>query len=114
MAPRIAAALLVFCLTAFAQSGALTVNQLRVFLKSAIQQKMPDQEVAKYLRRQKLSERLDDRTIEDLQGKGLGPKTVAALHTLRDASASLKTARPEPPPPPPPPQKPPPSAEEQA
>jgi hypothetical protein len=112
--PSRVAAVLVFCLGAWAQSGALTVNKLREFLNSAMQQKMSDQEVARYLRTVKLSERLDDRTIEDLQGKGLGPKTVAVLHNLRDATASLKVAQPEPPPPPPPPQKPPPSAEEQA
>jgi hypothetical protein len=112
MVSRVVAALVAACFLAFAQ-GALTVNKLREFLKSSIQMKMTDQEMAKYLKTVKLSERLDDRTIEDLQGQGLGPKTVAALHNLRDATATLKEAAPEPPPPPPPPVKPPPSAEEQ-
>ena len=114
MASRVAAAVLALCLVAFAQPGTYTVNQLRQFLRSALKQKTADQEIAKFLRNIKLSERLDDRAIEDLQGNGLGPKTVAALHNLRDATASMKEARPEPPPPPPPPQRPPPSAEEQA
>jgi hypothetical protein len=112
MVSRVLAASLAVCFFAFGQS-ALTVNKLREFLKSSVQMKMSDQDVAKYLKTVKLSERLDDRAIEDLQGQGLGPKTVAALKTLRDATASLKEAQPEPPPPPPPPVKPPPSAEDQ-
>src|SRR5690348_1586682 len=113
MVSRVVTAAAAVCLLAFGQA-ALSVNQLREFLKSSVQMKLSDQEVAKYLKTIKLSERLDDRTIEDLQGQGLGPKTVAALKILRDATASLKEAKPEPPPPPPPPVKPPPSAEEQA
>jgi hypothetical protein len=114
MVARVLTATVAVCLLAFAQ-GAWTVNQLRDFLKSSLQLKMSDQEMAAYIRKNiKLSERLDDRAIEDLQGQGLGQKTVAALKTLRDATASLKEATPEPPPPPPPPPKPPPSAEEQA
>jgi hypothetical protein len=113
MYSRVAAAAVAVCFLAFAQ-GAISVNQLREFLKSSIQMKMSDVEVAKYLKTVKLSERLDDRSIEDLQGQGLGPKTVAALRGLRDATASLKEAKPEPPPPAPPPPKPPPSAQEQA
>jgi hypothetical protein len=114
MLPRVLAAALAICSFAFAQAGTYTINQLREFLRSTIQQKTPDVEVAKFLRGVRLSERLDDRTIEDLQGQGLGPKTVAVLHNLGATTASLPKARPEPPPPPPPPQKPPPSSEEQA
>ncbi len=113
MVSRVVTAAAAVCFLAFGQ-GAWTVNQLREFLKSSIQMKMRDDEIAKYLKTVKLSERLDDRAIEDIQGQGLGPKTVAALKTLRDATASLKEAKPEPPPPAPPPPKPPPSAEEQA
>ena len=75
---------------------------------------MTDKELASYLTRVKLTERLDDRTIEDLQGSGsLGPKTLEALHGLRDRSQSLATAKlvmPEMKPAPIPP----PSSEEQA
>src|SRR5260370_40718344 len=104
MVSRVVTATVAVCLLAFAQ-GALTVKQLREFLTSSIQLKTPDQDVAKYLRNVRLSERLDDVTIEDLQGQGLGPKTVAVLKSLRDASASLKIAAPEAPPPAPPPPK---------
>jgi hypothetical protein len=113
MVSRVVTAMVAVCLVASAQSS-LTVEKLREFLRSSIQLKTPDQDIAKYLKGVKLSERLDDVTIEDLQGQGLGPKTVAVLKNMRDASATLKAAAPEPPPPPPPPPKPPPSAEEQA
>jgi hypothetical protein len=74
--------------------------------------KMPDKEIATYLARVKLAEHLDERTIEDLQGEGAGPKTVAALDALANASASLPKAQPKAPKPPPP-TEPPPSSEEQ-
>jgi hypothetical protein len=54
-----------------------------------------------------MSERLDPRTIEDLQGKGAGSKTVAALNHLAELSATLtppapKVEAPKPKPIPPP------------
>lgn len=73
----------------------LTVAKLTDFIKSAVQLKQPDKQVAEMLRHFKMVEKLDDRTIEDLQSMGAGPRTVAALKELGDASASL----PEPPPP---------------
>jgi hypothetical protein len=91
----------------------MSVNQLVRFLRSEIQQKDADKTTADFVRRIKLSERLDDRTIEQLQGEGLGPKTVEALRTLAATSGGL----PAPPPPAPPTsayvQPPPPSAEDQ-
>lgn len=70
--------------------------------------KMPDKEVAGYLAKVKLSEHLDERVVEELQGEGAGPKTVAALDALANASASLPKPQPKAPkptyqPPPPPP-----------
>lgn len=76
----------------------LTVAQLVMFIKSSVQLKQPDRQVAEYLRHVKLTDKLDDRTIEDLQSLGAGAKTVAALRELGTASATL----PAPPPPPPP------------
>lgn len=86
----------------------LTVDKLVKFIQSTIQLKQPDKQVADYLKHVKLVERLDDQTIEDLQGQGAGPKTVAALKELRDASEKLPTAAAPAPPkpayvPPPPP-----------
>jgi len=85
----------------------LTVAQLEMFIRSAVELKQPDRQVAEYLRHVKMREKLDDRTIEDLQSLGAGPKTVAILRELGDASASLPAATPPPPkpvyvPPPPP------------
>jgi hypothetical protein len=91
----------------------LTVEQLVSFIRSSVQLKQPDKRVAAYLARVTLSERLDDRTIEELRNEGAGPRTVEALHALREASQTLPSpAEPAPTPPPPPPI-PPPSAEEQ-
>jgi hypothetical protein len=103
--------LLCAAIHAYAQST--SVRDLVKFVKSAIELKQNDVEVAKYLRRMKLTDHLDDRTVEELQGLGAGPKTVAALREMVDTTAKL----PEPPPPPkaaePPPPKPPPDSIEQ-
>jgi len=85
----------------------MTVAQLEMFIRSAVELKQPDRQVAEYLHHVKMRDKLDDRTIEELQTLGAGPKTVAVLRELGDASASLPTAAPPPPkpvyvPPPPP------------
>jgi hypothetical protein len=72
----------------------LTVEKLTEFIRSAVQMKSPDKQVAETLRHFKMTEKLDDRTIEELQSLGAGPKTVAALKDLGDASASLPEAAP--------------------
>jgi len=85
----------------------LSLEQLKAFIKSAVQLKQPDVQVAKYLQSVKLTEKLDDRTVETLQSMGAGPKTVTALRAMVDATASLpEAAAPAPKPvyvPPPPP-----------
>jgi hypothetical protein len=106
-------ALFVICLGAWAQAGYTTVEQIKTFIRSAIQLKNPDKEVALTLRKMKMSERLDLDTVETLQGEGAGPRTVAALKELATESASLGQAKPPAPKPvyiPPPP----PSSEQQA
>jgi hypothetical protein len=112
MGLRRIAALFVMCVGAWAQ-GSYTVEQIKSFIRSAIQLKNPDKEVALTLRKMKLSERLDLNTVETLQGEGAGPRTVEALKELATESASLGQAKPPAPKPvyvPPPP----PSSEEQA
>jgi hypothetical protein len=113
---RLLAAVFAVCFVAMGQS--LSVDKLIAFLQSSQklikEGKMSDRELASYLTRVKLTERLDDRTIEELQGSvALGPKTLEALHALRDHSqafAAAKLAPPEPKATPIPP----PSSEEQA
>jgi hypothetical protein len=91
MQHRLLALLLSVCLTAAGQS--LTIDKLSAFLKNATaeaQHKSSDTELAGFLAKVKLTERLDDRTIETLQSQlALGAKTLAALHKLRDQSQSL-------------------------
>jgi hypothetical protein len=89
--------LLVVCLGVLAQTT-ITVDQLVSFVRSAIQRKQDDREVATYLLKAHLSNRLEDRTIEELQTLGAGAKTVAALRVLRDSSARLAPASLPPPP----------------
>src|ERR1700722_19602788 len=96
---------------AFAQ--AVSVDDLVKFIKSAIQMKQRDAEVAKYLAHMKLTGHLDDRTVEELQSLGAGPKTVAALREMVDASSKLPEAAPPPKALPPPPPAPPPDLIEQ-
>lgn len=106
-------ALLVFVLS-FSGTAQMkmSVEQLVAFLRSSIHLKQDDRGVADYLKKIRLSERLDGRTVEELQGQGLGPKTVQALHDLIEASAALPAA-PAPAPKPVVVEIPPPSADEQ-
>ena len=108
MRVRVALAALVVWACAWAEQN-MTVEQLLSFIRSSVKMKMPDKDVAGYLAKVKLSEQLDPRTVEELQGEGAGPKTVAALDALATASASLPKVQPKapkpaykPPPPPPP------------
>jgi|HubBroStandDraft_5_1064220.scaffolds.fasta_scaffold49317_2 hypothetical protein len=73
----------------------MTVAQLEGFIKSSIEQKLDDKEVAEALKRTRLSEKLDQKTLGTLMSLGAGPRTSAELRTLSDTSASL----PAPPPP---------------
>src|SRR5437763_15279310 len=107
--------LLLFLAASFlapAQTRTMSVEKLVIFLRSSIKLKMEDRTLAYYVKKIKLTDHLDDVTIENLQGEGLGPKTVQALKDLGTASASLP-APPPPAPPPPKPVFPPPSDEEQ-
>jgi hypothetical protein len=108
----------IFALSLAAMGQTLSIEKLLAFLQSSekliSEGKMTDRELANFLSKVKLTERLEDRTIEDLQGQGkVGPKTLQALQGLRDRSQTLAVAKPvipEPKPVMPPP----PSSEEQA
>ncbi|HEV3201940.1 MAG TPA: hypothetical protein VGZ73_28780 [Bryobacteraceae bacterium] len=113
---RLLAAVFAACLVAMGQS--LSVEKLVAFLQSSEklikEGKMTDRDLANYLTKVKLTERLDDRTIEEIQGYGkIGPKTLQALTSLRDRTQALAAAAPIVAPPKPTPI-PPPSSEEQA
>jgi hypothetical protein len=102
------------CLCALASLAQqqLSVNQVVEFITSSVAQKMPDKDVAEFLSKSRLTQKLDPRVVEDLQGKGAGPKTVAALMHLSEASANLTPPAPKVAPPKPKPI-PSPSSEEQ-
>ncbi|HVP48519.1 MAG TPA: hypothetical protein VMT32_18115 [Bryobacteraceae bacterium] len=108
----VAISALLACAPAVAQQS-LTVDQLLSFIRSSIKLKQPDRQVAAYVAKLKLSERLDERTVEELQGEGAGPKTVAALNELASQSGTLPKPQPKAPKPAPPPIPPPPPEEQQ-
>src|ERR1022692_252674 len=83
--------LLAISLAALSQP-AVSVDQLVTFVKSAVQKKLDDKKVAEEVQKIKLGNRLDGKTVEELQRLGAGPKTVAALQKLSEASASLAAA----------------------
>ena len=75
----------------FAQSG-MTVPQLVDFIKSSIQQHNADKDVAEFVVKLRVTNKLGDSTVEQLRAAGAGPRTVAALKKLSAASASLPPA----------------------
>jgi len=84
---RCHAALIAACLAAAQGRG--SVSDLVADVRSEIQRHRSDSQMARDLRKVKLSERLDDRTVETLQSEGAGPETVAQLLLLRDRSSDL-------------------------
>src|ERR1700741_3735917 len=75
----------------------LTIAKLREFLESSVKMKESDIQVSQFLKQVKLTEKLDDAPVEAPQKKGLGPKTVAALRAMVDATTSLPEAAVPPP-----------------
>ncbi len=78
----------IFALGSFAQQQ-LSVTQVVDFVTSSVAQKMLDKDVAEVLSKARMIQKLDTRIVQDLQSKGAGPKTVAALLHLAEASAQL-------------------------
>ena len=73
----------------------LTVEQLVSFVKSSVQLRHDDRTIATFIKKNvKLLNRLDARQVEELQGMGAGPQTVAALKSLITESASLEAPPP--------------------
>jgi len=103
----------VFVISVALSAQRMSIQQLTRFLDSSVRLKQPDKEVAGFLSKAKLTERLDDHTIEDLRVLGIGPKTLSTLRQLRDQSRALPVAQLGTPEPKPAPIQPP-SPEEQA
>ncbi len=70
----------------------MNVDQLVQFIRSEMAlNHHTDKQIATYVKKLHLTEKLTDKTILDLEAQGAGPKTVQALQELRDETASLKT-----------------------
>src|SRR5205809_7668269 len=91
---RVVLMFLVACLMAPAQTKTMSVEKLVIFLRSSIKLKMDDKAVDDYVRKIKLTYRLEDITIETLQGVGVGPMDVHALIALTTTSACLSASPP--------------------
>jgi len=83
-----------FALASYAQQP-LTVDKLVEFVNSALAQKQPDKDIASVLATMKLTQHLDARTIEELQAKGAGPRTVTLLSKMAAASENLPAPGPK-------------------
>jgi hypothetical protein len=92
---RLVAAFLAVCLVAMGQT--MSVDKLLLFLRNTYSdrdRKYTDQEIAKFLAKVKLTDKLEDRQIEELQGQfKVGPQTLAKLQSLRDQSQALTQAK---------------------
>jgi hypothetical protein len=69
----------------------MNVAQLADFLRSEMALKQhTDKQIAAYIKKLKLSEKLPDKAIIDLQAQGAGPKTVDALKALQAETGDMK------------------------
>jgi len=76
----------------------MTADQVVSFIQSSIRLHHDDSKVAEYVKKIKLSDRLEARRVEELQGLGAGPRTIVALRALSSSSSTLAVAEPPPPP----------------
>jgi len=80
---------------AFAAAPPITVQELVARVQKGLAHES-DSRVARDIHKIRLSERLDERVIEELESAGAGPKTVEELGQLRDESVALGAAPPPP------------------
>jgi hypothetical protein len=81
--------LLLLTASAIYAQRSMTVAQVTAFVKSSVEEKISDKEVADVLKKTSLTEKLDDPTVEQMQALGAGRLTMAALRDLARESASL-------------------------
>jgi hypothetical protein len=65
------------------------------FIKSSIQEKNPDKDVAAVVAKFKLTEKFTLADLQELQNAGVGPKTLTALASLVTQSANLNPPAPK-------------------
>ncbi len=88
MLRHLAAAVFLCALLVFAQQK-MSVAQLKSVLRSSIRLQHDDKQVAAYIRKIQLTERITHRDVEDLLGEGLGPRAAEELRKLVPLTASL-------------------------
>ena len=93
---RLLALLLLGVCLATAQTR-MTLEQLRSFIESSKKLGHSDKKVADYVKNIRLTHRLDESAVEDLQASGAGPRTLEALRALSATTRELPAA-PAPPP----------------
>src|SRR5580693_3864788 len=94
MRSRLLACFLAAGCLAMGQNTRMSVDKLIAFVQSSEkiikeQKTMTDKQLADFLSKVKLTEKLEPRVVEDLQALGLGPLTTRALEKLRLESQSL-------------------------
>ncbi len=82
--------------TVFVGETGLSHSQLRQFIKSSVEQKLRDRDIANYLKRQAVQFSISDALLEELVGWGVGPRTLKALEAMQASSAGLAKPPPEP------------------
>jgi hypothetical protein len=80
--------------------AAIPVDQLLTFIRSSLKLKHPDKQVAVYLDKLNLKDRLTQADMQQLLSEGIGPKTFEALERLRLKSTALPAPLPRAAPPP--------------
>jgi len=94
MRSRLLACILAAGCLAMGQNTRMSVDKLIAFVQSSEkiikeQKTMTDKQLADFLSKVKLTEKLEPRVVEDLQALGLGPLTTRALEKLRLETQSL-------------------------
>ena len=83
--------LVLCCAVALQAQMQMNASQLAAFLRSELALKFhTDKQIAEYLKKVTLTEKLTDKEIEDLEAQGAGPKVTQALKQLEERSESLK------------------------
>jgi len=67
----------------------MTVAELSSFIKSSVENKLDDKSIAEFLKKVKLTEKLEPRKVNELMSLGAGVRTSAALRELATSSENL-------------------------
>jgi hypothetical protein len=82
-------AVLILALLPAAAAAGDSIGDVIALVRTSIRSGEPDDRLAKTLTKARLTERLDLRAVEELESEGAGPKSVAQLALLAEASKSL-------------------------